>query len=107
MLVTLLQLYSEPTELKNSFLESRAVVSKYSELKVYLTQDRAWKERFHQNMFDVVALVMMVLRKGHYLRFLPLKLGVVLVFFGPFLSDSPEYIIYNLLFLFSPIQPKN
>ena len=39
---------------------ARAVVSKYPELKVYLTQDRAWKERFHQNMFDAVALGMMV-----------------------------------------------
>jgi crossover junction endodeoxyribonuclease RuvC len=35
------------------------VVSKFPELKVYLTQDRAWKERFHQNMFDAVALAMM------------------------------------------------
>ena len=38
---------------------SRAVVSRYPELKVYLTQDRAWKERYHQNMFDAVALGMM------------------------------------------------
>lgn len=38
---------------------SRAVVLKYPELKVYLTQDRAWKERFHQNMFDAVALGIM------------------------------------------------
>jgi crossover junction endodeoxyribonuclease RuvC len=36
------------------------VVSKFPELKVYLTQDRAWKERFHQNMFDAVALGIMV-----------------------------------------------
>jgi crossover junction endodeoxyribonuclease RuvC len=35
------------------------VVSKYPELKVYLNQDRAWKERFHQNMFDAVALGIM------------------------------------------------
>lgn len=35
------------------------VVSKFPELKVYLTQDHAWKERFHQNMFDAVALGMM------------------------------------------------
>jgi Holliday junction resolvasome RuvABC endonuclease subunit len=39
----------------------RAVVLKYPELKVYLTQDRAWKERFHQNMFDAVALGIMVI----------------------------------------------
>ena len=35
------------------------VVAKFPELKVFLTQDRAWKERFHQNMFDAVALGMM------------------------------------------------
>lgn len=32
------------------------VVSRYPELKVYLTQNRGWKETFHQNMFDAVAL---------------------------------------------------
>lgn len=37
------------------------VVSKYPELKVFLTQDRAWKERFHQNMFDAVALGIMAM----------------------------------------------
>jgi Holliday junction resolvasome RuvABC endonuclease subunit len=35
---------------------ARAIVSKFPELKAYLTQDRVWKERFHQNMFDAVAL---------------------------------------------------
>lgn len=35
------------------------VVAKFPELKVFLTQDRAWKERFHQNMFDAVAVGMM------------------------------------------------
>jgi len=35
------------------------VVSKFPELKVYLTQDREWKERFHQNMFDAVAVGVM------------------------------------------------
>lgn len=35
------------------------VVSKFPELQVYLTQDRAWKERFHQNMFDATALGIM------------------------------------------------
>ncbi len=39
---------------------ARVVVSKFPELKVYLTQDRKWKERYHQNMFDAVALGMMV-----------------------------------------------
>ena len=40
---------------------ARALCSKYPELKVYLTQDRGWKERFHQNMFDAVALAEMAL----------------------------------------------
>lgn len=39
---------------------ARVVIAKYPELKVYLTQDRKWKARFHQNMFDAVALGMMV-----------------------------------------------
>jgi crossover junction endodeoxyribonuclease RuvC len=38
---------------------SQAVAQQYPELRVYLTQDRAWKERFHQNMFDAVALGIM------------------------------------------------
>jgi len=40
------------------------IVSKYPELKVYLTQDRAWKERYHQNMFDAVSLGIMATIKG-------------------------------------------
>jgi len=40
---------------------SKVIVSKYPELKVYLTQDRAWKEQYHQNMFDAVALGLMAL----------------------------------------------
>ena len=40
---------------------AKAVATKYPELKVYLTQDRGWKERFHQNMFDAVALAEMAL----------------------------------------------
>jgi len=39
---------------------ARVVVAKYPELKVFLTQDRAWKEEFHQNMFDAVGLGMMI-----------------------------------------------
>ena len=39
---------------------ARVVVSKYPELKVFMTQDRKWKERYHQNMFDAVALGIMV-----------------------------------------------
>lgn len=38
---------------------ARVVVARYPELRVYLTQDRAWKERYHQNMFDAVALGML------------------------------------------------
>lgn len=38
---------------------AHAVVAKFPELKVYLTQDRKWKTKFHQNMFDAVALAMM------------------------------------------------
>jgi len=44
---------------------ARAIVLKYPELKVYLTQDRAWKERFHQNMFDAVALAIMAAIRGN------------------------------------------
>jgi len=35
---------------------ARVIVAKYPELRVFLNQDRAWKEKFHQNMFDAVAL---------------------------------------------------
>jgi len=42
---------------------AQVVAQQYPELKVYLTQDRAWKERFHQNMFDAVALGVMVVKK--------------------------------------------
>ena len=38
---------------------ARVIVAKYPELKVYLTQDRKWKEKFHQNMFDAVALAVL------------------------------------------------
>ncbi|MFQ5962649.1 MAG: crossover junction endodeoxyribonuclease RuvC [Candidatus Scalinduaceae bacterium] len=40
---------------------AKVIVSKYPELKVYISQDRKWKERYHQNMFDAVALGMMVI----------------------------------------------
>ncbi len=39
---------------------ARVVVSKFPELNVFLTQDRKWKERYHQNMFAAVALGTMV-----------------------------------------------
>lgn len=35
---------------------AKVVIARYPELNVYLNQDRAWKERYHQNMFDAVAL---------------------------------------------------
>jgi len=38
---------------------ARAIASRYPELKVYLNQDRVWKELYYQNMFDAVALGMM------------------------------------------------
>jgi crossover junction endodeoxyribonuclease RuvC len=38
---------------------AKVIVSKYPELKVFLTQDRRWKERYHQNMFDAVALAVL------------------------------------------------
>jgi len=41
---------------------AKVVIAKYPELKVYLTQDRAWKEKYHQNMFDAVALGMMAMK---------------------------------------------
>ena len=41
------------------------VVAKHPELKVFLDQDRRWKERYWQNMFDAIALGMAVERM-HY-----------------------------------------
>ncbi len=38
---------------------ARIIVSKYPELKVYLSQDRAYKEHYFQNMLDAIALGMM------------------------------------------------
>ena len=38
---------------------SKVIVSRYPNLKVYLSQDRAWKELYHQNMFDAIALGLM------------------------------------------------
>lgn len=39
---------------------ARVLVSRFPDLKVYLTQDRKWKERYHQNMFDALALGILV-----------------------------------------------
>jgi len=38
---------------------AQAVLVKYPQLRVYYTQDRGWKEVFHQNMFDAVAVGLM------------------------------------------------
>lgn len=35
---------------------AQAVIRYYPQLRVYLQQNRRWKERFHANMFDAVAL---------------------------------------------------
>jgi len=35
-----------------------AVAHHFPSLRVYLTQDRRWKERFWQNMFDAIALAL-------------------------------------------------
>lgn len=43
----------------NKYEVAQAVAQQYPKLRVYLTQDREWKERFHQNMFDAVALGIM------------------------------------------------
>lgn len=41
---------------------AQAVIARYPELGVYLTQDRKWKERYHQNMFDAVAVGLLPLQ---------------------------------------------
>ena len=35
-----------------------AIAHRYPTLRVYLTQDRRWKERYWQNMFDAIALAL-------------------------------------------------
>ena len=35
-----------------------AVAHRFPSLRVYLTQDRRWKEKFWQNMFDAIALAL-------------------------------------------------
>ena len=37
---------------------AHAVVARYPDLKVYLTQDRKWKARYHANMFAAVAIAL-------------------------------------------------
>jgi crossover junction endodeoxyribonuclease RuvC len=38
---------------------AKVLVTKYPELKPYLTSNRRWKEKFYRNMFDAVALGLM------------------------------------------------
>ncbi len=42
---------------------AKVIVSKYPELKVYINNDRKWKQRYHQNMFDAVALGMRAVKR--------------------------------------------
>ena len=42
---------------------AKVIVSYYPELKPYLTSDRKWKETFHRNMFDAVALGLIAVNK--------------------------------------------
>ena len=37
---------------------AQAIARQYPVLRVYLTQDRAWKERYWHNMFDAIALAL-------------------------------------------------
>jgi crossover junction endodeoxyribonuclease RuvC len=45
---------------------ARVIVSQYPELKPFLTSDRKWKETFHRNMFDAVALGLFLSTKLNY-----------------------------------------
>ncbi len=42
---------------------ARVLVARYPELRVFLTQDRKWKERYHSNMFDALALGVVVAKE--------------------------------------------
>lgn len=37
---------------------ARVVVSRFPELRAYISYDRKWKRRYHSNMFDAVALAL-------------------------------------------------
>jgi Holliday junction resolvasome RuvABC endonuclease subunit len=41
---------------------ARAVVAVFPELKAYVGQNRLWKERYHGNMFDAVALALIAFK---------------------------------------------
>jgi Holliday junction resolvasome RuvABC endonuclease subunit len=38
----------------------RVVIAKFPEFKVFATQDRKWKDAYHRNMFDAMALGLVV-----------------------------------------------
>lgn len=42
---------------------AHVIVSRYPELKAYLTSNRRWKEKFYKNMFDAIALGLVILTK--------------------------------------------
>lgn len=39
---------------------AQVIVSRYPELRVYLKQDKKWKFKYHANMFDALALGLLV-----------------------------------------------
>jgi crossover junction endodeoxyribonuclease RuvC len=41
---------------------AQAIVARFPELRAYLGQDRKWKERYHGNMFDAVAVALVAYR---------------------------------------------
>ena len=43
---------------------AQVVAARYPALRIYVTQDRKWKERYWQNMFDAIALALHHQAKG-------------------------------------------
>ena len=41
---------------------AKIIVSRFTYLRPYLTSDKKWKEQFHRNMFDAIALGVMLLK---------------------------------------------
>lgn len=44
----------------SKYMVAKAVVSYYPTLRIFLNQNKKWKRRYHANMFDAVALGMVV-----------------------------------------------
>jgi len=42
----------------------RVIIARFPEFKVFATQDRKWKDDFHRNMFDAMALGLVVFGMG-------------------------------------------